>query len=224
MNVYNYTHRFSQPFPSNSAKQSSNAEAAIRMPIATLSKASESDYFDSSVTYDVQTIGKRTIWSETTDDMDTGQDPNTNTGVSSETKSVNYINEVIDRDIKSRKPAESWRKCQWSMCTTREAWIDQLHRPQTIFFVVCTVCTVLTKTLLHSSEWHMWHHISSLNPFCQISHTRITRYTSRCTVPRSTHKRSYGSRALRCWHSEALRCLLSEVVRWKYPCKTALLV
>ena len=138
MNDYNYTHRLPQPFSTNSAKQSSNAEATMRMPTATQSKASGSDYFNSSVTYDVQTNAvKRTLWSETTDDMDTDQDPNANTAESSETKSVNYINETIDRDIKPRKRAESRRECQWSMCTTREEWSDPLHMLSSLSFAQC---------------------------------------------------------------------------------------
>ena len=109
----------------------------MRMPTATQLKASGSDYFNSSVTYDVQTNGKRTLWSETTDDMDTEQDPNANTAKSSETKPVNYINETIDRDVKPRKRAESRRECQWSVCTTREEWIDQLHRLSSLLFAQC---------------------------------------------------------------------------------------
>ena len=112
-------------------------EATMRMPTATQSKASGSDYFNSSGTYDVQTNGKRTLWSETEDEMDTDQDPNANTEKSSDTKSVNYINETIDRDIKPRKRAESRRDCQWSMCTTREGWIDQLHRLSSLLFAQC---------------------------------------------------------------------------------------
>ena len=109
----------------------------MRMPTATQSKASGSDYFNSSVTYDVQTNEKRTLWSETTDDMDTDLDPNANTVESSETKSGHYINETFDRDIKPSKRAESRRECQWSMYTTREEWIDQLHRLSSLLFAQC---------------------------------------------------------------------------------------
>ena len=79
--------------------------------------------------HDVQTNAvKRTLWSELTEDMDPVQDPNASTAGSSETKSVHYINETIDRDIKPSKRPESRRECQLSMCTAREEWIDQLHR------------------------------------------------------------------------------------------------
>ena len=106
--------------------------------VATQSKARGSDYFNSSVTYDVQTnTVKRTLWSEITEDMDPDQDPNASTAGSSETKSVHYINETIDRDIKPSKRAESRTECQWSMCTTREEWIDQLHRLSSLSFAQC---------------------------------------------------------------------------------------
>ena len=71
--------------------------------VAAQSKARGSDYFNSSVSYDVQTnVVKRTLWSEITEDMDPDQDPNASNTESSETKSVHHINETIDRDIKPK--------------------------------------------------------------------------------------------------------------------------
>ena len=64
-------------------------------------EARGSDYFNSSVTYDVQTDGKSTLWSETTDDMDPDQDPNANTAESSETKFF----AIHQRDHRSRYQA-----------------------------------------------------------------------------------------------------------------------
>ena len=105
--------------------------------VVTQSKSRGSDYFSSSVIYDVQTaVERRTLWSEITD-MDSDQHPNANVTETSGTKnsatptrleSMHYINGTIDRDIRPSKRPESRRECQWSTCTTCEEWVDPLHR------------------------------------------------------------------------------------------------
>ena len=109
-------------------------ETTMRMPMATQLKASGFDYFNSSVTYDIQTNGKRTLWSEITD-MDSDQCPsiaeNSDTRNSTTTGKQN---ETIDCDIRPNKRPESRRECQWSTCTDCEEWIDQLHRLSSCLF------------------------------------------------------------------------------------------
>ena len=114
--------------------------------VVTQPEAHGSDYFSSSVTYDVQTaVVRRTLWSEITD-MDSDQHPNANVTETSGTKncdtstkqeSMHYINETIDRDIRPSKRPETRRECQWSTCTAREEWIDPLHRLSSLLFAHC---------------------------------------------------------------------------------------
>ena len=124
-----------------------NAASVITMKapttVVTYSKAYGSDYFSSSVTYDVQT--RRMLWSEITD-MDSDQCSDTNVAENSDTKnsttpgkqkSVNYINKTIDRDIRPSKRPESRRECQWSVCTTCEEWFDPLNRFSSLLFTQC---------------------------------------------------------------------------------------
>ena len=114
--------------------------------VVTYSKASGSEYFNSSVTYDVQrNMVRRTLWSDITD-MDSNQCPSASIAESSDTKnpstserkkSIHYVDKTIDRDIKPSERPESRRECQWSTCTTCEEWIDPLHRLSSLLLAQC---------------------------------------------------------------------------------------
>ena len=128
--------------------ESTASATTMRAPttLVAYSEAHESDYFNSSVTYDVQTnMVRRMLWSEITD-MDSDQCPNASIAENSDTKnsttferkkSVHHTNETIDCDIKPSKRPESRRECQWSTCTTREERIDPLHRLSSLLFAQC---------------------------------------------------------------------------------------
>ena len=125
--------------------------------VATYSKVRGSYYFNSSVTYDVQTnMVRRMLWSHITD-MDSDQCPNASIAENSDTKnsttfekkkSVHHTNETIDRDIKPSKRPESRRECQSSRALpVRNGLIRYTE------YLLCCSHSVysLDEHLLHSS-------------------------------------------------------------------------